>query len=181
MHVYLIGYRGSGKSTVGRLLATQLGVPHMDSDDLIESQAGQTIKEIFAIEGEAGFRDRESRVIEELARAGRSSTKIDAVVSLGGGAILRESNRDQLRSSGKCVWLTARPEVLFDRIKRDVTTASRRPALSALSDFDEVVKMTAAREPLYRELSEKSVDVEQQSAESIAGELARTIRATGSI
>ncbi len=104
MNVYLIGFRGSGKTTVGRVLAERLGLHAVDSDDLIEQAAQATIREIFQREGEAGFRDREQNVVERLAREAAEAPR---VVSLGGGAILREANRNQLAASGVCIWLTA--------------------------------------------------------------------------
>lgn len=111
MNVYLIGFRGSGKTTVGQQLAGRLGLSAIDSDDLIEQAAGASIREIFEREGEAGFRDREQAVVEQLASAAESAPR---VVSLGGGAILREANRQQLAASGVCVWLTASPEKLVE-------------------------------------------------------------------
>ena len=85
MHLYLIGYRGSGKSTVGRVVAQRLARPFSDSDDLVEAESGMTIKDIFAEKGEPWFRDLEAKVIAELA----GETQFSRVVSLGGGAILR--------------------------------------------------------------------------------------------
>lgn len=168
--VYLIGYRGSGKTSVGRPLAKMLDLPHVDTDVCIEESAGMTIKEIFAREGEAGFRDRESAVIEELAKRASADPH---VVSLGGGAVLRPANRNWIQSTGRRIWLTAPVEILYQRITADATTASRRPALSQLNDYEEVISLLAQREPLYRELAEKIVNTAELSAETIAGEIAQ--------
>jgi shikimate kinase len=175
MHVYLIGYRGSGKTTVGKLLAARLGWSAVDCDDLVEAAAQQSIREIFAKEGESGFRDREQAIVEQLA-AGCES--LPRVVSLGGGAILREANRHAICRSGRRVWLTASPETLVRRIRLDSSTAERRPALSALNDYEEVVNILEVRRPLYMAVAQKIVDTESLSAEAISDDIARWLNAT---
>ncbi len=168
MNVYLIGYRGSGKTTVGRHLAERLGLSAVDSDDLIEQAAGASIREIFEREGEAGFREREQQVVAQVAA---DAARMPRVVSLGGGAILREANRQQLASSGVCVWLTASPEQLVERMRADRATAERRPALSQLSDYEEVVAILTAREPLYAATAQKIVNTEDTTVEAICDEI----------
>ena len=109
--IFLVGYRGTGKTTIGRILAERLGWAFADVDDRIELVAGRSIKDIFATEGEPGFRDREAAALAELcARSG-------CVVATGGGAILREANRAVLRANGFVVWLTAAPETVWERLK----------------------------------------------------------------
>src|SRR4051794_29603842 len=95
--VYLVGARGSGKTTVGRLLADRLGWPFIDADDVIEARAGRSVTGIFAAEGEVGFRDREAAVLAEAAGLSRH------VIATGGGAVLRPATRELLRSAGFCV------------------------------------------------------------------------------
>lgn len=168
MHVYLIGYRGSGKTTIGKLLAGRLGRPSIDCDDWIEQAAGQTIRNIFATEGEAGFRDLEQAAIEQLAQQADDQP---AVVALGGGAVLREANRAAICRSGYRIWLTAPPQTLASRIQADRTTAARRPALSALSDYDEIVHLLAQREPLYAAVAQKTLNTEGLSAEAICNDI----------
>ena len=147
-HIILVGYRGSGKTTVGRLLADRLGRPFADADDFIESGAGKSIADIFVAEGEAGFRDREAAALADLcARSGW-------VIATGGGAVLREANRRLLKASGFVVWLTAAPETLWERLQADPTTAARRPNLTAAGGRAEVQALAAAREPLYREVAD---------------------------
>src|SRR5947209_7605430 len=97
--LHLIGYRGTGKSTIGPLLARRLGWGFADADGLIEAAAGMSIAGIFAAEGEAGFRDRESAALAELCRL------TDHVVATGGGVVLRPANRGLLRNSGFVAWL----------------------------------------------------------------------------
>src|SRR4051812_1385007 len=123
MSLFLIGYRGSGKSTVGRRLADRLWQEFLDSDELIVRQAGKTIREIFEQEGEPGFRDRESLVVRELA-----AVPEDQVIALGGGAVLREENRRALRDGGhKVIYLKCEPAELHRRIHADPQTAANRP------------------------------------------------------
>ncbi len=164
--LFLIGPRGSGKSTVARLLAEQLDWSWLDADDELEKRAGQSIRTLFAAEGEAGFRDRESAVLTELCRLSRH------VVATGGGVVLRESNRDQLRTSGRVVWLTADVETLWRRLQGDCSTAERRPALT-VGGRDEVAEVLRLREPLYRGCADLIVETAGRSPEEIADEIRR--------
>ena len=165
MHIYLIGYRGTGKSTVGRLVAAALGRPFHDADIVLEHAAERTIAEIFASEGEVGFRDRESTTLAELA------SRPPAVIATGGGIILRESNREILRFTGFVVWLTAAPETLWQRIQGDATTAARRPNLTATGGLAEVINLLAAREPHYRATAHRAIEAEARSPEAIAADI----------
>ncbi|QDU25623.1 Shikimate kinase [Anatilimnocola aggregata] len=164
--LYLVGYRGCGKTTVARLLGDRLGWPAFDADELLEQQAGQTIREIFALEGEAGFRDRESQVVREL------TAREPIVVSWGGGVILREENRTALRTSGHIVWLRARAETLIKRIEQDPTTGARRPNLTAGGGIEEVKQLLAVREPIYAALANLIVDVDDNAPPAIAQHIA---------
>src|ERR1051326_5701426 len=119
--IYLIGLRGTGKTTVGRLLAKLLNRPFHDADELLEQRAGRLIRDIFAAEGEAGFRDREEAILTELSAAGSS------VIATGGGVVLRESNRETMRRTGVAVWLTADVDTLVQRLQSDPATMQRRP------------------------------------------------------
>lgn len=162
--IFLVGYRGTGKSTVGRLVAGRLGWDFRDADAEIEAVAGTTIADIFAAEGEAGFRDREARVLGELAAADRR------VLATGGGVVLRPANRDVLRT-GFVAWLTAPADVLWDRLCWDPTTAARRPNLTASGGLDEVAKLLAVREPLYREVAAITIDTAARSPDMVAADI----------
>jgi shikimate kinase len=154
VHLYLIGYRGTGKSTVGRRLAERLAMPFVDLDDAIEQSAGMSIRSIFETQGEAGFRGLESTCLYDVSDRDRPH-----VVSLGGGAILREANRQQLRTSGRTVWLTADEATIVDRIANDPATEARRPPLSTAKELgDEVRVLLRERTPLYRQLADLQVD-----------------------
>lgn len=164
-HLFLTGYRGCGKTSVGPILAARLGRPFVDADVALETDAKMTIHEIFAAEGEAGFRDRETTTLRKLA-AGEP-----AVIATGGGAVLRGENRDLLRAAGFVVWLKAPAEVLWVRITADPSTASRRPNLAG-GGFAEVVSLLAAREPLYAATAHAAVDA-ARSPEEVAGDILR--------
>jgi shikimate kinase len=158
---FLIGYRGSGKTTVGRALAARLGWDFLDTDERVESAAGMSIKDIFATEGETAFRDRETAVLADL------SCLTKTVVATGGGVILRPENRDLLRS-GFVTWLTASPESLALRIQTDPTTTTRRPNLTAAGGVEEVRALLTVRSPFYSEVADFVVDAEQLSPEAAA-------------
>ena len=165
-HVYLIGYRGSGKSSVGQSLAERLQVPFVDTDDEIEKAAGRTIRDIFAADGESGFRELESQAIERLSAAEQPS-----VISLGGGAILREENRRRIRA-GRVIWLTADIETLVRRIGGDSQTSQRRPALSSAASLaEEVAAVLAQRQPIYAALADLTIDTTGKTLPEIVDEI----------
>jgi shikimate kinase len=155
MGVVLLGYRGSGKSSVGRKLADSLWGSFVDSDELIAKAAGRSIREIFEQDGEERFRDLESEAIGQALRGGAD------VVALGGGAVLREANRALLKSTPhKRIHLRCDPAVLHRRIHADPATSANRPALTALGGgLEEIVSLLATREPLYREVMTHELDV----------------------
>ena len=139
MTITLIGMPGSGKTTVGRQLARRLGLPFFDSDHVIEERLGCSIREYFAREGEAAFRDLEQRVLAELAQGTR------AVIATGGGAVLREANRECLRAAGPVVYLRSSPEELYRRLRHDTT----RPLLQVADPLAKLRELYEQRDPLY--------------------------------
>ena len=166
MNLYLIGYRGSGKTTVARELAPLLGHRWLDADEELERRAGRTIKQIFAEGGEPAFRELESAVVADLARLDQH------ILALGGGAVLREANRRAIQGTGKTVWLRARPETLQTRISLDRTTAERRPNLTTGGGLDEIHQLLAVRTPIYQQAADYIVDCDDRSAAEIATEIA---------
>jgi shikimate kinase len=146
--VALVGLPGAGKSAVGRRLAQRLQVPFVDSDHEIEQRIGCSIRDYFEREGEASFRDIETRVIADLAAAP------SGVVATGGGAVLREANRDQLRSHFHVIYLRASPEDLFRRLRHDV----KRPLLQVADPLGRLRELYAARDPFYRETAHDVVE-----------------------
>ncbi len=174
MLITLIGYRGSGKSAVAQQLGLRLGWDWVDADVEIELRAGKSIAAIFTDDGEAAFRDLESGVLHDLLVRERT------VVALGGGIVLRDANREQLRMAsrsghGKIVWLQAPAEVLWERIAGDAATAARRPNLTVAGGLKEVQTLLAEREPLYRACANVVVDTEGKSAAGVAEEIIESL------
>lgn len=169
MNLFLIGYRGSGKTTVAAALAERLDWPWVDADAELERRAGKSIKQIFADEGEAAFRNLESAVVADLVASDRQ------VIALGGGAILREENRRAIRRRGKVVWLRAAPETLLARIQADPTTAERRPNLTAQGGLPEIRRLLAERTPIYEACADLSADADSLSPDEIAREILEKI------
>jgi len=160
--VTLIGYRGTGKSTVAAALAQRLGCPWWDADIELERVVGMSIAELIRGAGEPTFRDQESVVLETLL------AKPDGVLATGGGVILRAGNRERLRELGGCVvWLTAPGPVLRRRLAADPTTASRRPGLTGADPLAEIDAALSTREPLYRECAGVVIDTAQASPEEV--------------
>lgn len=169
MNLALIGYRGTGKTTVARVLSQRLGWPAIDADVELERQAGRSIKQIFADSGEQTFRDLEASLLQQLT-AGENQ-----ILSLGGGVILRPENRAAIKSRCVTAWLTAAAATLFVRIHGDPTTSERRPNLTAGGGLPEIEQLLAIREPLYRECADCIVATDDRSPESIADEIANQL------
>ncbi len=155
MSIALLGYRGSGKSTVGRRLADRLWQPFVDTDELVVRKAGMPIRDIFANQGEAAFRDLESEVVAEVCKLP------EHVIALGGGAVMREENRRALKDAGlKLIYLRCEPDELVKRIGADPSTGEMRPDLTELGGgIEEVRKVLAEREPVYRSVMTGELDV----------------------
>lgn len=164
-HLFLTGFRGTGKSTVGSILSHRLGLPAIDLDQVIELRAGKSIREIFSEGGELAFRSLESESLREAVEREQS------VIALGGGAILREGNRDLIRVSGTCFWLDADAETLADRLAGDSSTTERRPALTNLPGIDEIRHLLDSRQPLYRLAADHRVETAGRGAEQVAEEI----------
>jgi shikimate kinase len=163
--IFLIGYRGTGKSTIAALLAARLGRDAIDSDDEIERRAGKSIAAIFAEDGEPAFRDLEAAVVAELA------ARQDVLISLGGGAVLRAENRVVIRGAGRVVWLTAAVETIESRLAADAATARRRPNLTATGGRAEIETLLAERAPKYRECATLVVATDGKTPEEVADEI----------
>jgi len=151
-NLFLVGLMGAGKTTVGRQLAKRLGKRFLDSDQEIEERTGVKVATIFEIEGEAGFRARESRVIEELAETE------DLVLATGGGVVLDPANRARLAASGFVIYLHAQPRDLWQRTRQDKT----RPLLQGVDPLARLKELYAIRDPLYREIADIVIDTGRQ-------------------
>jgi shikimate kinase len=140
MQVFLIGLMGAGKTTVGKLLAARLGCDWLDSDRVLESRCGVSVREIFELEGEASFRDREQRIVEELTQ------QPNLVLSTGGGIVLREANRQVLHARGIVIYLDTDPHELWLRTRHDKS----RPILQGPDARQKLFDLHALRHPLYQ-------------------------------
>jgi len=160
---------GSGKSTVGRQLARRLGLPFFDSDHLIEQRLGCSIREYFAREGEAAFRDVEEQVLAELARGA------NAVVATGGGAVLREANRRNLRHAGRVIYLRSTPEELYRRLRHD----TQRPLLQVADPLGKLRTLYAERDPLYREAAHFNIETGRPSVPTLVNMIVMQLELAG--
>jgi shikimate kinase len=166
-NIYLVGLMGAGKTSVGRVLAKRLRKTFADSDHEIESRTGVRIPVIFEIEGEAGFRRRESAVIRELVG------QDDLVLATGGGAVLDAENRRLLHATGTVVYLRAAPAELWLRTRHD----RNRPLLRTADPLARLEALHQERDPLYRETAHLVVDTGNQAIRTLVGRLERELRA----
>jgi shikimate kinase len=166
-NVFLIGPMGAGKTTIGRHLATMLHKRFVDVDQEIEKRTGVSIPVIFEIEGEDGFRRRESAVIEELTR------DTDIVLATGGGAVLLEENRKILKDRGIVAYLQADIETLVERTRRD----RNRPLLQTENPRGKIEDLLRQREPIYREIADVIINTGQRAPSSVARDVAVRLKA----
>ena len=160
MMITLTGFMGSGKTTVGRVLADALGCPFMDLDDLIVKKAGKTIPEIFAQDGEPAFRQLEARLLRQTVEKYTENT---VVLALGGGAVTTSASATLLHEKTVCIYLRATLETLLQRLSGE--TASR-----PLAD-DAMAERLAAREPLYEETAHVIIDTDGLAPDEVADEI----------
>lgn len=165
-NIFLVGMMGSGKTTLGRSLAQRLHHPFIDTDRVLVERTGVPVTTIFEIEGEAGFRKRESAILAELAQAD------DQVIATGGGAILAPDNRATMRSGGTVIYLRARIEHLWERTRHD----SSRPLLQTADPRATLMELLEARDPLYREAAHIIVDTGSQSAGTLVTRVVSALR-----
>lgn len=167
-NIYLVGLPGAGKTTVGRQLARRMQRTFVDADHEIEARTGVRIPVIFDIEGEQGFRDRESKVIADMAR------ESNLIVATGGGAVLREENREALKQGGTVVYLHATPRLIFERTRLD----SNRPLLQVADPMAKIEELYAQRDPFYREVADLVVNSLGGSINHLVKQLERELQKT---
>jgi shikimate kinase len=169
MIVALIGYRGSGKTTIGKRLADRLWWKFVDVDDQIVKKAGKSIAQIFADDGEERFRDLETEVLAECLK------NQDVVLGLGGGTLGREQNRQLLKDAdARLIYLRCEPAELLRRIEADPASAANRPALTPLGGSIEEIKLKLAeREPIYRQAMYAELDVTHMTPQDAVAYIAR--------
>lgn len=165
-NIFLVGPMGSGKTTIGRILAEIIGCKFFDLDSEVEKKCGANIAWIFDVEGEAGFRKRESRILQEIV----SGTGI--VLATGGGAILDKKNREILKKSGYIVYLNAPIGRLLERTSHD----HNRPLLCVKNPREAIEKLVSDREPLYQDVANLVVTTEKKKPRLVAEEIADEVR-----
>lgn len=165
--VTLIGYRGSGKSSVAARLAERLGTGWSDADEALERELGSNISAVIGSRGEGFFRDREAELLRRLL------FEEQGVLATGGGVVLRADNRSLLRRQGRpVVWMMAPAAVLRQRLAADPGTAAHRPSLTGGDVLDEVATTLVEREPLYRQTADAMIDVADASPDELATRIA---------
>lgn len=170
--VVLVGPMGAGKTTIGKLLATELSYEFVDSDKEIERRSGADIPWIFDVEGEDGFRNREVGVIRDL------STETGVVLATGGGALIRQENRDHLTRNGYIVYLNTSVEQQFTRTHKD----KNRPLLQGDSDpMTVLTELMKVRDPIYREVADFVVDTNKKSLRFIVKSIVNALEQSDSI
>jgi shikimate kinase len=173
MNIVLIGYRGTGKTVVGKRIADRLARPFFDSDPLVEERGRMTIAQMVENQGWPFFRKLEKAVIEEL------SEKTSSVIATGGGAVMDEDNAARLKQTGALVLLEADPEVLLQRIFADEASAGKRPPLSDGNDYEELQTLLAERTPVYRKLAQLSVNTTDLSPDDVAARIVNNLKNLG--
>jgi shikimate kinase len=165
-NIFLVGPMGAGKSTIGRQVASLLGLDFDDTDHEIQRRTGVDIPTIFDFEGEEGFRKRESAVIDDLTQ------RSGLVLATGGGSILNPDNRRNLSSRGFVVYLYCSPEQQYERTLRDRS----RPLLQTEDPLGTLQALMSERDPLYREAADIVITSEKRSATAVANEIVRKLR-----
>lgn len=173
MNIILIGYRCTGKTSVGIALARRLGRAFCDADEYIEEKAKRPIREIVASEGWDFFRAKEKEAIREL------SSLNDYVIAPGGGAVLDPKNVEKLKENGIVVLLEATARTILERMKADAKTEQQRPSLTGKDPHEEIEEVVEFRKPFYESAMDFSVDTTSKSVEQIVDEIIQRLEGMG--
>ena len=160
-NLFLVGFMGCGKSTMARILSEKTGAELIEMDETIEKEAGMSINEIFEKHGEQYFRDLESQLVERIMKKG------GAVVSCGGGAILREENVLNMKKNGKIVYFSATPETIFKRVRH----STNRPLLNGNMNVEYISELMGKRLPLYEKAADITIVVDEKNKQEVVDEL----------
>ncbi len=162
MKIVLIGFRATGKTSVGKILAQKLGLPFLDLDEYLAQKEGQSIAEMVSQKGWPYFRTQEKKALLELARLK------EGVFALGGGAVMHEDEMELLKETACVVWLKAPPQLIAKRLAGDDKTAFQRPSLTGRDVLDEIETVLSKREPLYHRFADLELETAQRGPEEIA-------------
>ena len=157
MNIVLIGYRCSGKTAVGKTLAIELGREFLDTDAVIEENAGRSIETMISTKGWDRFRETENRLVEEVSR------RNNLVIATGGGIVMDEENVKNLKQNGWVVWLKGKPEVLRERMAKEQGTGRYRPSLTGADPMEEIKEVLSVRKPFYERAGDLLVDTSSLS------------------
>jgi len=166
MNIFIVGPMGSGKSTVGKIISDELFLNFFDTDDEIESRTGASIDWIFDLEGEEGFRKRESSILEEMVKQN------SIVLSTGGGIILSDSNREMLSSRGTVFYLSTPISVQIERTSKD----KDRPLLKNGDPGEILTRLQKERKDLYESVSDHVIETENKSSQEVASEIINFVK-----
>jgi shikimate kinase len=170
MNIILIGYRGSGKSTVGSRLAARLQMRFVDTDDLIEERQGVPISDIVKSYGWDHFRRLEKSIIEEISKGDH------LVIAPGGGAVLDTDNVNALKRNGFIIWLKADQQTLLKRIQKDQGSSTRRPTLTGKGTLEEIEETISERGPFYEKASEIQIDTSELDVEAVVEDILTVLK-----
>ena len=175
MKIALIGYRATGKSTVGRILADRLKINFWDTDAMVEKDLAMPIKEIVALHGWDFFRAKEKDTIKFLTK------KKACVIATGGGVVLDRENVDLLKQTGVIIWLNAPLQDIIDRLKKDARNGAIRPQFTSGNIIQETIDIMRQRLPLYESAADYTVDTVGKSATQVAEEIYQYLRKSGNL
>ncbi len=168
MNIYLIGYRCTGKTSVGMALARTLSMPFVDTDEVIVEKAGKSVADIVAESGWDHFRSLEEQAVKEIASLSGH------IVAPGGGAVLFAANQEAMKKSGRIVWLVASVEAIKDRMEKDPATLGNRPSLTSQGLYEEIESVLKQRTPLYNDAADITLDTETKNVEEICLEIKKS-------
>ncbi|HHT9117601.1 MAG TPA: shikimate kinase [Candidatus Hypogeohydataceae bacterium YC38] len=170
MNIVLIGFRGTGKTAAGRLVAQELGWEFIDADDYLEKKIGKNIKDIFKEGGEGRFRDLEEEVIAEL------SLMENKIIAAGGGAVLREENVKNMKKNAVVILLEADADTIYQRLHSDPKSKTQRPRLTPMDDYNEILHLLEYRRPYYEKASDHRIETAKLSPKEVAQEILSLFR-----
>jgi shikimate kinase len=170
MNLYLIGYRCTGKTTVGKALAERLGWPFVDTDRAVVESVGTGITRMVDQHGWAFFREQERQIMQAVSAVGRQA------VATGGGIVLDDRNVAIMKSSGQVVWLRAGPRTIEARMLADAATAGSRPSLTGQGLMEEIASVLSARRPLYEKAADLAIDTDREKVETLCDRIIAEFR-----
>jgi len=169
-NIALIGFMGTGKTSVGRALAIRLNKEFMRTDDLITESAGKSIPEIFKQDGEPRFRELEIEVVKKI------SNKKGIIIDCGGGVILNRINIDNLKKNSRIILLTASPEAILERVLKD---GEQRPLLETQDKLERIKQLLSLREHLYKRSADFEIDTSNLDVDQVVDEILEYLKDTG--